>query len=464
MKTINWQGLIFIVILNHFINTSAFRINNNKVRLVGGNKEGEGRLEIYTNITAHRHEWVSVCPNFWATRNAGVACEELYGERKYATSIPASHHFGPTPRIGVFNVSCAGYENSIVECRHMSSFNASCFNPAGVGLCCHSGCDGQNHFFYPTPRRWAICEDKNIGLAVEKPIPPAERPDIKYILKLSLSGRPCPNVTTDVSNNTHLSIRVPYTACNTTSSGNMKNQTFRIDLEVKERFTSRYFTFISPVTCRIELVPPTIPTAAPTTTVPHTTTQQTQRSTSRSSVRPTTGVYTSSTGPTTQTLTTTQTTEETEETTIALTSKRVTTPKTSVLTTVSTGTSGQTSSSTRKPPTSTTTFTTHNNSLTSEIASSSKTTTATSTRTSSQYQTSSTTRNPTTSSSTIIASTPKTTTTTSTRTSSQYQTSSTTRIPVTSSSTKTTSSPTSTTAKPNCPDSSESYSYSQENC
>lgn len=46
--------------------------NNTDLRLVGGNNEREGRIEICFNET-----WGTVCDNFWSTNDASVACRQL---------------------------------------------------------------------------------------------------------------------------------------------------------------------------------------------------------------------------------------------------------------------------------------------------------------------------------------------------------------------------------------------------
>lgn len=49
--------------------------DNSMVRLVGGSRQGEGRLEINTG-----NGWGSVCPHReWSATNAAALCKELCG-------------------------------------------------------------------------------------------------------------------------------------------------------------------------------------------------------------------------------------------------------------------------------------------------------------------------------------------------------------------------------------------------
>ena len=145
--------------------------NNGRLRLVGGTRNGEGRLE----VLGSSGYWSSVCPDGWVTRNAGVTCQELcvyalfilfsnlmdvdqsdlwidhFRERKYATSVPAKGRFGPiTNPIRIFDTKCAGYENSLVSCPLVESWARNCYEDTAVGICCHSGCDGRTLWCFVT--------------------------------------------------------------------------------------------------------------------------------------------------------------------------------------------------------------------------------------------------------------------------------------------------------------------------
>ena len=81
-------------------------------RLVGGNWDGEGRVEIFHNGT-----WGTVCDDSWDLNDARVLCRELdYPE---ASSAPHSAFFGQgSGLIWLDDVNCQGNESSIESCSH----------------------------------------------------------------------------------------------------------------------------------------------------------------------------------------------------------------------------------------------------------------------------------------------------------------------------------------------------------
>ncbi|CAH3036097.1 unnamed protein product, partial [Porites lobata] len=105
-------------------NEDASVICSIRLRLIGGNWSGEGRVEIY-----YRGSWGTVCDDNWGIKDAGVVCRQL-GYSSTAVSAPQRARFGQgSGKIWLDEVQCQGNETSIENCRH---------RPWGVHDCSHS--------------------------------------------------------------------------------------------------------------------------------------------------------------------------------------------------------------------------------------------------------------------------------------------------------------------------------------
>ena len=81
------------------------------IRLVGGNTQHEGRVEVYRN-----GEWQTVCDDAWGISEAQVVCRQLgYGD---AISALRNAYFGRGSG-GRWQVvwHCSGSESSLQNCR-----------------------------------------------------------------------------------------------------------------------------------------------------------------------------------------------------------------------------------------------------------------------------------------------------------------------------------------------------------
>ena len=63
-----------------FVHTHAVLCGEGDIRLIGGQTQLEGRVEVCLNET-----WGTVCENLWQNIDAGVACRQL-GYSRYSTS------------------------------------------------------------------------------------------------------------------------------------------------------------------------------------------------------------------------------------------------------------------------------------------------------------------------------------------------------------------------------------------
>ncbi|XP_023931763.1 deleted in malignant brain tumors 1 protein-like [Lingula anatina] len=100
-----------------------------EVRLVGGARAGEGRVEVFLY-----GEWGTVCDDGWDDNDARVVCRMLGYNPKYSVSFNGTYFgrgFGP---ILMDNVACSGSEASIQDCGHNGWRSHDCdhFEDAGV--------------------------------------------------------------------------------------------------------------------------------------------------------------------------------------------------------------------------------------------------------------------------------------------------------------------------------------------
>ena len=80
------------------------------VRLVDGDTQYEGRVEVY-----HNGEWGTVCDNGWDLNDAQVVCRQL----GLGTAVNAKHHafYGEgSGQIWLSDVNCVGTELAIEDC------------------------------------------------------------------------------------------------------------------------------------------------------------------------------------------------------------------------------------------------------------------------------------------------------------------------------------------------------------
>ena len=97
------------------------------VRLVNGDTEYKGRVEVYYNGT-----WGTVCDDGWDLNDAEVVCRQL----GYGPAIEVAYYGSGSSQIWLNYVGCNGTESAIEECSHGGWGYNHCGHEEDVGVRC----------------------------------------------------------------------------------------------------------------------------------------------------------------------------------------------------------------------------------------------------------------------------------------------------------------------------------------
>ncbi|XP_054987363.1 galectin-3-binding protein isoform X2 [Sorex araneus] len=110
--------------------TGVWGAQDGDVRLAGGKRANEGRVEIF-----YRGQWGTVCDDQWDLRDAGVVCRAL-GFPAAAQALPRAA-FGPgSGPVLLDELECAGTEESLADCKSQGWLLSNCKHEEDAGVIC----------------------------------------------------------------------------------------------------------------------------------------------------------------------------------------------------------------------------------------------------------------------------------------------------------------------------------------
>ena len=104
------------------------------VRLVNGNYDYEGRVEVLYN-----DDWGTVCHDSWNDEDAKVVCRQLGLPYDSAQAIPTTFYGKGSGQIWLDDVGCTGNEDSLDQCQHLGWDIHNCGHSEDAAVLCADG-------------------------------------------------------------------------------------------------------------------------------------------------------------------------------------------------------------------------------------------------------------------------------------------------------------------------------------
>ncbi|XP_078333514.1 uncharacterized protein LOC111100876 isoform X4 [Crassostrea virginica] len=277
------------------LSVSCLPDNNNTIRLVGGDSEYEGRLEVY-----HNGIWGTVCDDQYTPNIADVVCRSLGLQRFSSEALCCAKYGQGSGNILLSRVKCLGDESKIEDCMHRGWGVHNCGHKEDISIRC-----------IPTNESTIATETTRQGVSSTT----------TETSVTTFSSSSTTTQTTSPPPTTTQTTSPPPTTTQTTSPPPTATQTTSPPLTTTLPPTTTQTTSPPPTTTQTTTPPPTTmqttttpPTTTQTVTSPPTTTQTTTsppptKTQTTTSPPPTTTTQTTSPPPTTTTAAATTTTK-----------------------------------------------------------------------------------------------------------------------------------------------------------